>query len=148
MEVKYRWKNIVCKIAIPKVSYGSAAMSGREQKYDGGEKVATMCRKNNLEENKGDSPFTTSFTQAASANISRLYSGRRLVSILASAREPEPCPERKGPAMRRAESWSSRVAARRLQLQAGHGWFAISFSACICGVSAYGCCCSGGMEWS
>jgi hypothetical protein len=116
--------------------------------YGGGEKVATMCQNNNLEENKGDLPFTTSFTQAVSANISRLYSGRRLVSILASAGEPEPCPERKGPAMRRAESSCGRVATRRLQLQAGHGWFAILFSACICGVSAYGCCCSGEMEWS
>jgi len=38
---------------------------------------------------RSDSPFTTSLTQAASAKISRLYSGRRLGSILAWALEEE-----------------------------------------------------------
>jgi hypothetical protein len=39
IEVKYRWKNIVCRIAVKKVSYGSAAISGGNKSMVGVEKL-------------------------------------------------------------------------------------------------------------
>ena len=61
---------------------------------------------------KRDSPLTTSLTHAASAKISRLYSGRLRVSILACAvLEPEAWAEVR--VMRRAALAGDRVAARR-----------------------------------
>jgi hypothetical protein len=66
-----------------------------------------MLKNNNLKGKEGDSPFTTSFTHAASAKISRLYSGRRRVSILAAGGKPEPCPERKPPRCAARSLWAA-----------------------------------------
>ena len=61
---------------------------------------------------KRDLPLTTSFTHAASAKISRLYSGRLLVSMVACAvLEPEACSEVR--VTRRTAFLGARVAARR-----------------------------------
>lgn len=76
-----------------------------------GEKVAPIFTPETRWKRR-DSPLTTSFTHAASAKISRLYSGRLLGSMLASTvRKPEARAEDR--VMRRAAFWGERVATRR-----------------------------------
>jgi hypothetical protein len=63
-------------------------------------------------EREKDLPLTTSFTHAASAKISRLYSGRLRGSMVASrVRKGEACAEER--VMRGAACWGDRVATRR-----------------------------------